>query len=133
MSIAPATDARDRVFAVLNDLAGLALLVGDRIYPARPAPGAQKPFVRVGVPTIVPDVQSGWRTGVASIAVHFFVDQSEAFPDPETTCGDAVSLMADALDENPRIIVTRTQVLLDRNEPEQAHGIVFVEVTPPAS
>lgn len=132
MSIAPAVEARDRVFAVLQGIAPLTDLVGARIYPSRPAPGSLKPFVRVGVPDVVPDVSSHWRTGVVSMLVHLFVDQSEDVPDPETVCSYMMGEIAEALDQNPRIMVQRTQVLIDRDEPEQFHGICAIEVTPPA-
>lgn len=126
MTISPTTHARQTVLAALKaESAVTARIPAARIYPSKTPNTPVKPFARYGASDDTPERYSGWRGGDVSSALHVFVAQSEAIPDPEAWCGDTVGAIADAIDALPDCIVERTQVIPDAEEPDVMHGIVF--------
>lgn len=122
----PANHARDTILAATQaDAGAIGFVPADRQFPNKTPSAPAKPYSRMGPVNSDIERLSGWDGAQCDGAVHIFVGESPAIPDPESFANDAVATFRDVMDGLAFCIVDRTIVMRDREEGDVYHGIVF--------
>ncbi len=131
-TISPIITTRQTILTALKSTGAVTAIVpAERIYPSKAPASPIYPLIRYGQPTADPVRLSGGDGGAVSSIVQCYVaKQRGVIDDPETTCGDLVKAIADALDALPGCFVTLTQLFDDPQEADTKRGVVsFTQTT----
>lgn len=95
----PANEAQSVILRALKaDSALVALVPASRIYPQKVPNKPNRPFVKLGVPIVTPRKVDGGDAADIDIAIHCFVAEAPAIPDPRAFSMNVASHVLRILD-----------------------------------
>lgn len=129
---------QDAIIAHLKADAGLAAIVGARVYGPDPVPDAEWPFIRYGLPITGPWEATGhWRGMEGEVTIHGYAKGADDAPALTLAAGIVLAMESFRMDGKISCINmewTRSQLIRDTSEAGAYHTVVqfdagTVEVT----